>query len=114
MDVVCSKDGGSANFPYWLLAESWGSVLPCQRVRGESDIFELWFRIDRGCRVFGNMVRMSRGPGRTILCGLNRAQKARCGTPKFRTEGTNDQQYREKTGNWRLSGASAAGLLAEG
>jgi hypothetical protein len=56
----CGKDGGSANFLYWLVAESRGAVLPCKSVLGLSDIFELWFRIVRGCRVFGNRDQMSR------------------------------------------------------
>jgi hypothetical protein len=77
------KDGGSAKFLYRLVAESWVSVLPCQSIRGESDIFELWFRINRGCRVFVSRDGMCRGPGRSILCGLNRARTAQCGSLKF-------------------------------
>jgi hypothetical protein len=81
--LVVARMVGQQTSLYWLVAESWGSDLPCHSVRGESGIFELWLRIDRGCRVFGNRDRMSRGPGRTILCGLNRARTARCGTLKF-------------------------------
>jgi hypothetical protein len=83
VDFGPDKDSDSANFLYRLVAESWVSVLPFQSVRGESYIFELWFRINRGCRVFVSRDGMSLKPVRSILCGLYRARMARCGTLKF-------------------------------
>jgi hypothetical protein len=104
VDFGRGKDGWSANFLFWLVEESWGSVLPCRSVGGERDIFELQFRIDRGCWVFGNRERTSREPGRTILCGLNRARTARCATPKFwmETPRANRTVRTQETGDYQV------------
>jgi hypothetical protein len=108
--VVARMAGQHTSFSV-LLRYLWAQSFRVRAYVAKVTFFELWFRIDRGCRVFGNWDRIVEDRG--VPFSVFSTVRERHDVAHWRFERRKILSANRTVRNW-LSSASAAGLLAEG